>query len=186
MDYVETMNQTLHNGQTCQPTPIINNQVDDMNTSNISTGSNTSIVLSLHTISYRSGSSISDVGIDLSRCVSCRWIMCGWCVSIIVLSSFLLASLLRLRTCKKGHEGGGVINAVRKDTVCSGEDTLDTDCEIAWPKIQLKGCKALYTGELDLKYSFLSSVQLYIVVNSVPQLNLLQVGLFRLNSYGLI
>jgi hypothetical protein len=36
------------------------------------------------------------------------------------------------RTCKKGHEGGGVINAVRKDTVCSGEDTLDTDCEIAW------------------------------------------------------
>jgi hypothetical protein len=29
------------------------------------------------------------------------------------------------RTCKKGHEGGGVINAVRKDTVCSGEDTLD-------------------------------------------------------------
>ena len=39
----ETMNQTLHNGQTCQPTPIINNQVDDMNTSNISTGSNTSI-----------------------------------------------------------------------------------------------------------------------------------------------
>jgi hypothetical protein len=80
-----------------------------MNTSNISTGSNTSIsstqdnqnlrtamitlppwwpflhVLSLHTISYRSGSSISDVGIDLSRC-------------------------------------------------------------IAWTKIQLKGCKALYTG----------------------------------------
>jgi hypothetical protein len=50
------------------------------------------------------------------------------------------------RTCKKGHEGGGVINAVRKDTVCSGEDTLDTDCEIAWTKIQLKGCKALYTG----------------------------------------
>jgi hypothetical protein len=39
----ETMNQTLHNGQTGQPTPIINNQVDDMNTSNISTGSNTSI-----------------------------------------------------------------------------------------------------------------------------------------------
>jgi hypothetical protein len=25
----ETMNQTLHNGQTCQPTPITNNQVDD-------------------------------------------------------------------------------------------------------------------------------------------------------------
>jgi hypothetical protein len=175
------MNQTLHNGQTCQPTPIINNQVDDMNTSNISTGSNTSIsstqdnqnlltiltmncrslrseakrnelntiiethqphiihlqethldkykqpvysalqpfscilvhaisqsvsrvssplhtvsfrtalitpppswpflhVLSLRTISYRSGSSISDVDIDLSRCVSCRWIMCGWCM----------------------------------------------------------------------------------------------------------
>jgi hypothetical protein len=47
-------------------------------------------------ISYRSGSSISDVGIDLSRCVSCRWIMCGWCISIIVLSLFLLASLLRL------------------------------------------------------------------------------------------
>ena len=39
-----------------------------------------------------------------------------------------------------------MINAVRKDTVCSGEDTLDTDCEIAWTKIQLKGCKALYTG----------------------------------------
>jgi hypothetical protein len=37
------MNQTLHNGKTGQPTPIINNQVDDMNTSNISTGSNTSI-----------------------------------------------------------------------------------------------------------------------------------------------
>jgi hypothetical protein len=37
------MNQTLHNGQTGQSTPIINNQVDDMNTSNISTGSNTSI-----------------------------------------------------------------------------------------------------------------------------------------------
>jgi exonuclease III len=32
------------------------------------------------------------------------------------------------RTRKKGHEGGRVINAVRKDTVCSGEDTLDTDC----------------------------------------------------------
>ena len=40
---------------------------------------------------------LSLVGIDLSRCVSCRWIMCGWCVAIIVLSSFLLASLLRLR-----------------------------------------------------------------------------------------
>jgi exonuclease III len=39
------------------------------------------------------------------------------------------------RTCKKGHEGGGVINAVRKDTICSGEDTLDTDCEIAWTKV---------------------------------------------------
>ena len=39
-----------------------------------------------------------------------------------------------------------MINAVRKDTVCSGEDTLDTDCEIAWTKIQLKGCKALYNG----------------------------------------
>ena len=50
------------------------------------------------------------------------------------------------RTRKKGHEGGRVINAVRKDTVCSGEDTLDTDCEIAWTKIQLKGCKALYTA----------------------------------------
>jgi hypothetical protein len=44
-------------------------------------------VLSLRTISYRSGSSICDVCICLSRCVSCRWIMCGWCVSIIVLSS---------------------------------------------------------------------------------------------------
>ena len=47
------------------------------------------------------------------------------------------------RTCKKGHEGCGVINAVQKDTVCNGENTLDTDCEIAWTKIQLKGCKAL-------------------------------------------
>ena len=51
----------------------------------------------LRTIIYRSVSSISDVGIDLSRCVSWRWIMCGWCFSILVLSSFLLASLLRLR-----------------------------------------------------------------------------------------
>jgi hypothetical protein len=31
-------------------------------------------------------------------------------------------------------------------SLCSGEDTLDTNCEIAWTKIQLKGCKALYTG----------------------------------------
>jgi hypothetical protein len=95
-------------------------------------------VLSLRTIWYRSGSSISDVGIDLSKCVSCRWIMCGWCVSIIVLSSFLLASLLKLRQF--------IVRIVSKDTVCSGEDTLDTDCEITWTKIQLKGCKALYTG----------------------------------------
>jgi hypothetical protein len=45
------------------------------------------------------------------------------------------------------REGGGVINPVRKDTVCSGEDTLDTDCEIAWTKIQLKGCKALHKNQ---------------------------------------
>jgi hypothetical protein len=59
----------------------------------------------------------------------------------ITLGKVLLWVVRRDRTCKKGHEGGGVINAVRKDTACSGEDTLDTDCEIAWNKIQLKGCK---------------------------------------------
>ncbi|CAG2244297.1 unnamed protein product [Mytilus edulis] len=50
------------------------------------------------------------------------------------------------RITEKGHEGGGIINAVRKNIVCNGEDTLDTNCEIGWTKIQLKGCKALYTG----------------------------------------
>jgi hypothetical protein len=64
----ESMNQTLHNGQTGQPTPIINNQVDDMNTSNIplhTVSFCTALitpppswpflhVLSLRTISYRS------------------------------------------------------------------------------------------------------------------------------------
>jgi hypothetical protein len=88
--------------------------------------------------------------IDLSRCVSCRWIMCGWCVSIIVLSSFLLASLLRLRqfivriVSRLWLSRVELIDALLP--VDSGEDTLDTDCEIAWTKIQLKGCKALCTG----------------------------------------
>ncbi len=41
---------------------------------------------------------------------------------------------------------GGVINAVRKDLIASGEVQLDTDCELSWSKIQLHGSKPLYTG----------------------------------------
>ncbi|VDI02709.1 Hypothetical predicted protein [Mytilus galloprovincialis] len=50
------------------------------------------------------------------------------------------------RTFQPGHEGGGVLNAVRKDLISSGEVTLDTDCEISWNKIQVQGSKPLYTG----------------------------------------
>jgi hypothetical protein len=40
-----------------------------------------------------------------------------------------------------GHEGGVVINAIRKDVISSGEITLETDCELTWNKIQIKGSK---------------------------------------------
>ncbi|CAG2206629.1 unnamed protein product [Mytilus edulis] len=45
-----------------------------------------------------------------------------------------------------GHEGGGVLNLVRKDLLSTAEITLDTDCEICWNKIEIKGSKPLYTG----------------------------------------
>ena len=50
------------------------------------------------------------------------------------------------RNFTEGHEGGGVLNAVHKDLIASGEANLDTNCEIAWTKLQLKGSKPLYTG----------------------------------------
>ncbi|XP_071153782.1 uncharacterized protein [Mytilus edulis] len=45
-----------------------------------------------------------------------------------------------------GHEGGGVLNLVRKDLLSTAEITLDTNCEICWNKIEIKGSKPLYTG----------------------------------------
>jgi hypothetical protein len=41
-----------------------------------------------------------------------------------------------------------VINAIRKDVISSGEITLETDCELTWNKIQIKGSKPLYTGDI--------------------------------------
>jgi len=38
------------------------------------------------------------------------------------------------RVFKPGHEGGGVLNLVRKDLISTAEITLDTDCEILWNK----------------------------------------------------
>lgn len=45
-----------------------------------------------------------------------------------------------------GHEGSGVLNAVRKDLVSSGEVTLETDSELTWTKLHIQGCTPLYTG----------------------------------------
>ncbi|CAC5368590.1 unnamed protein product [Mytilus coruscus] len=50
------------------------------------------------------------------------------------------------RVFEVGHEGGGVLNLVRKDLLSTAEITLDTDCEICWNKIEIKGSKPLYTG----------------------------------------
>lgn len=50
------------------------------------------------------------------------------------------------RVFKPGHEGRGVLNLVRKDLLSTAEITLDTDCEILWNKIELKGRQPLYTG----------------------------------------
>ena len=158
----ETMNQTLHNGQTGQSTPIINNQVDAMNTSNISTGSNTSIsstrdnhnLLTILTMNCRSLKSEAKIN-ELNTIIETHQPHIIHLQETHLDKSIPISEILdperyevvrKDRTCTKGHEGGGVINSVRKDTVCSSEDTLDTDCEIAWTKIQLKGCKALYTG----------------------------------------
>ena len=44
-----------------------------------------------------------------------------------------------------GHERGGVLNAIMKGVISSGEITLETDCESTWNKIQIKGSKPLYT-----------------------------------------
>ena len=39
------------------------------------------------------------------------------------------------RIFKPGHEGGGVLNLIRKYLLSTAEITLDTDCEILWNKI---------------------------------------------------
>lgn len=50
------------------------------------------------------------------------------------------------RVFKPEHEGGGVLKLVRKDLISTAEITLDTDCDILWNKIELKGRQPLYNG----------------------------------------
>jgi hypothetical protein len=70
-----------------------------------------------------------------------------WCYCYAELIDPLLYDIYRKdRLFDPGHEGGGVLNAIRKDVISSGEITLETDCELAWNKIQIKGSKPLYTG----------------------------------------
>ena len=131
----ETMNQPLHNGQTCQPTPIINNQVDDMNTSNISTGSNTSIsstqdnqnlltILTMNCRSLRSEAKRNELNTiieihqpDIIHLQETHLDKSIPTSEIHVLDPERYEIVHKDRTCKNGHEGGRVINAVRKDTM---------------------------------------------------------------------
>ncbi|CAC5421441.1 unnamed protein product [Mytilus coruscus] len=74
---------------------------------------------------------------------------------------------------EKGHEGGSIINAVRKNIVCNGEDDLDTNCEIGWTKIQLKG----YNDPTPLQ-NLNSSISRLTHNNTLP--NIILTGHFNL------
>ena len=50
------------------------------------------------------------------------------------------------RVFEEGHEGGGVLNIVRKDLYAQAVTMSDADCEIVWNKIEQKGKKPLFTG----------------------------------------
>lgn len=48
--------------------------------------------------------------------------------------------------------GGGVFLLVHKDIISTEEPTLDTDCEILWARIQLKGKKELLVGSFYMPH----------------------------------
>ena len=44
----------------------------------------------------------------------------------------------------RSMDGGGVIIAAQDDYICSEVTELHTQCEIAWMKMEIDGCKPLY------------------------------------------
>ena len=47
---------------------------------------------------------------------------------------------------QKSSRGGGIFVAVTKDIISTPQPDLETDCEIAWVKIEIEGSKTVYTG----------------------------------------